>query len=313
MTAHKSLLAPVRIATRRSPLAVWQANYVKKLILQKHPDRQVDLVLMTTEGDINLSGSLAKIGGKGLFIKELEIALQQQRADIAVHSMKDMTASLPTGLMLAAFCVREDVRDAFVSDKYQSLEQLPLNAIVGTSSLRRQSQLLRLRPDLTIKTLRGNVNTRLEKLAHGEYDAIILAAAGLIRLQLQHKIKQFLSVENILPAVGQAIIGVECRSDDADIIALLNTINCPQATACITAERTMNQFLGGDCTAPIAALAILHDQDLSLHGRVLSPDGNIMLEAVATLPCTQAARLGKEIADQLLAQGAEKILKGISH
>lgn len=300
----------IRIATRRSPLALWQANFVKESIHKHHPNINVEMVLIVTEGDKNLTSSLAKIGGKGLFIKELEIALRERRADIAVHSMKDMTVHLPEDLTLATFYPREDVRDAFVSERYKTLQSLPHAAIVGTSSLRRQAQLLALRPDLIIKPLRGNVNTRLDKLARGDFDAIILASAGLIRLGLQDKIKQYISIDEMLPAVAQAIIGVECRADDAATIALMQTLNCPQSTACITAERSMNQQLGGTCSTPIAGLATMQQQQLHLHGRVLSPDGKIILNAIATSPIEDAATLGIKVATQLLEQGAAKIIQG---
>lgn len=300
----------INIATRRSPLALWQANYVKDSIIKRHPNITVDLVLIVTAGDKNLSSSLAKIGGKGLFIKELEIALQEKQADIAVHSMKDMTVQLPNDLKLAAFFTREDVRDAFVSIKYNDISQLPVGAIVGTSSLRRQAQLLAMRPDLTIKPLRGNVNTRLDKLANGDFDAIILAAAGLIRLGLQDRIKQLIPTEKMLPAVGQAIIGVECRSEDTDIIALMKTLNCPLSEVCITAERSMNKTLGGTCSTPIAGFATIQNQQLHLCGRVLSPDGKIVLEINATSTMDQAEALGINVANQLLAQGAAAIIQG---
>ncbi|MBY0544882.1 MAG: hydroxymethylbilane synthase [Gammaproteobacteria bacterium] len=298
----------VKIATRRSPLALWQANDIKNSLNKLHPDLTVELILMTTEGDINLASSLANQGGKGLFIKELERALLIKKADIAVHSMKDMTVYLPENLTLGAFSPREEVRDAFISHHYNSLDDLPERAIIGTASLRRKAQLLIMRPDLDIRLLRGNVNTRLDKLAQGEYDAIILAAAGLIRLGLQKEIKQLFSIEQMLPAIGQAIIGIECRADDTEILPLIRQLNCPNSQACVTAERSMNELLGGHCSAPIAGLARLVGDQLHLQGRVLSPDGSIMLEAFATKTATQAQALGFDVAEQLIAQGAKKIL-----
>jgi hydroxymethylbilane synthase len=310
MVTNPTYPTHIKIATRRSPLALWQANFVKELIVKKHPHVTVELILIVTEGDKNLTNSLAKIGGKGLFIKELEVALRDKRADIAVHSMKDMTVHLPEDLTLAAFCPREDVRDAFVSEKYNALQQLPHGAIVGTSSLRRQAQLLAMRPDLIIKPLRGNVNTRLDKLAQGDFDAIILAAAGLIRLGFEDKIKQFLAIEDMLPAVGQAIVGIECRAQDSATIALMQTLNCPQSEICITAERSMNQKLGGTCSTPIAGLATIHQQQLQLCGRVLSSDGKTMLHVVETAAKHDAHALGLQVANQLLAQGAAQIIQG---
>ncbi|NNM59159.1 MAG: hydroxymethylbilane synthase [Legionellales bacterium] len=300
--------SPVKIATRRSPLALWQANHVKKQLINKYPNMLINLVLMTTTGDINLAGSLANLGGKGLFVKELEIALLNKQADIAVHSMKDMTIQLPDNLTLAAFMPREDARDALLSRNYLSLDDLPPNAIVGTSSLRRKAQLLAIRPDLIIKSLRGNVNTRIDKLQQGEYDAIILAAAGLIRLGLEKEIKQLLPVELMLPAVGQAIIGLETRKDD-ERFELIQSLGCTDSASCITAERSMNLVLGGSCTAPIAGFATIQNQKLHLRGRVLSQDGKKMIEASGESLLIDAAALGVEVAQTLLKQGAEKILQ----
>ncbi|MFN7096199.1 MAG: hydroxymethylbilane synthase [Gammaproteobacteria bacterium] len=310
MTINTHYPSSLKIATRRSPLALWQANYVKSSILERYPHIQVELVLLVTEGDKNLTDSLAKIGGKGLFIKELEIALREKRADMAVHCMKDMTVNLPVDLTLAAFYPREDVRDVFVSEKYQTIDQLPVGAIVGTSSLRRQAQLLAMRSDLRLKPLRGNVNTRLDKLKRGEFDAIILAAAGLIRLGLRDQIKQYIPVEQMLPAVGQAIIGVECRTEDHNIIALLQTLNCTESAICLTAERSMNRKLGGTCSTPIAGLATIQDNQLQLQGRVLHPNGQIILSAIERDAIEQAENLGLRVAEQLLSQGAAEIIQG---
>lgn len=305
----KPTINTITIATRQSPLALWQANDIKNSLRTLYPKLNVELLLMTTEGDLNLASSLANRGGKGLFIKELERALLAKKADIAVHSMKDMTAYLPPNLTLAAFTAREDVRDVLISDHYNSLDDLPAGAIVGTASLRRKAQLLAMRPDLQIKLLRGNVNTRLDKLKQGEYDAIILAAAGLIRLNLQKEIKQLFSIEQMLPAIGQAIIGIECRADDAEMLSLLRPLNCSNSQACVIAERSMNEVLGGHCTAPIAGFAQLIGDQLHLRGRVLSADGRIILEAAATKTATEGRALGIEVAEQLIAQGAKIILE----
>lgn len=301
-----------RIATRRSPLALWQAHYVKQQIEQNYPKLKVELCLMTTEGDKQLATSLAKIGGKGLFIKELEQALLNQIADMAVHSMKDMTAVLPTGMCLAAFFPREDPRDVLVSEKYTSLDELPNQAIVGTSSVRRQSQLLALRPDLQIKVLRGNVNTRLNKLAAGEFDAIILAAAGLKRLNLQEKIRSYFSLSEMLPAIGQGIIGVECLANNSAAIELLQPLNCENTALCMTAERQLNQVLGGHCAAPIAGYAHIQDKQLFLQAKVLSLDGTTILTAAADVPLTAASGVGQQVAEALLAQGAAQLLQASS-
>jgi hydroxymethylbilane synthase len=302
------MLASIKIATRQSPLAIWQANYVKELLLKHDPTLHIELVGITTEGDKNLADSLAKVGGKGLFVKELELALQQGHADLAVHSMKDMTVHLPEGLMLAAYCPREDVRDAFLNRQGTSLNELPKGAVVGTSSLRRQAQLLALRPDIIVKPLRGNVNTRLSKLNQGEFDAIILAAAGLIRLGLQHKISSYLDLDVMLPAVGQAIIGIECRTNDLPLRKLLEQIDCSLSRTCIIAERAMNYYLGGHCLAPIAALATVNQSQLHLRGRVVEPNGKVILESNKIGKTEEPELLGQQVAEELLALGAADIL-----
>ena len=250
MTAQK-----IRIATRHSPLAMWQANFVKAELMKYHPDLTVELLAMKTKGDKILDTPLAKVGGKGLFVKELEVAMLEGRADIAVHSMKDVPVDFPEGLGLMVICEREDPRDAFVSNHYQNIEQLPLGAVVGTCSLRRQCQLRELRPDLKVKDLRGNVNTRLGKLDAGEYDAVILAAAGLIRLQMQDRIASFIAPEVSLPAVGQGAVGIECRVDDEQTIALLKPLEDAQTRFRVTAERALNLALQGGCQVPIGSFA----------------------------------------------------------
>ena len=245
----------LKIATRQSPLALWQANYVKDRLQQQYPDLTVELVPMVTKGDVILDSPLAKIGGKGLFVKELENALLNKEADIAVHSMKDVPMQFPEGLGLAVICQREDPRDAFVSHSYRTFTELPQGAVVGTSSLRRQCQLKALRPDLDIRSLRGNVGTRLSKLDNGDYDAIILASAGLIRLGLADRIASFIDIEQSLPAAGQGAVGIECRTDDVQVQALLAPLADAETTYCVRAERAMNNHLQGGCQVPIGGYA----------------------------------------------------------
>ena len=242
----------IRIATRKSPLALWQAEYIQQRLLELNPGLQVELVKMVTQGDKILDTPLAKVGGKGLFVKELEVGMLNGDADIAVHSMKDVPVEFPAGLHLAVICEREDPRDAFVSNRFTSIEDLPHGATVGTSSLRRQCQLRAWRPDLKISDLRGNVNTRLAKLDEGKYDAIILASAGLIRLGFSDRIRAFLDTDICLPAIGQGAVGVECRVDDERINALLEPLNHERTHTCVMAERAMNHRLEGGCQVPIA-------------------------------------------------------------
>lgn len=302
---------PIRIATRKSALALWQAEYVKARLEQAHPGIEVTLVPMVSRGDKLLDSPLSKIGGKGLFVKELETALLENEADIAVHSMKDVPMDFPEGLNLFCICEREDPRDAFVSNRYASLDALPQGAIVGTSSLRRQTQLLALRPDLVIHFLRGNVNTRLAKLDAGEYDAIILAAAGLIRLGFGGRIAESLSVENSLPAGGQGAVGIECRTADLELHALLGPLNHADTAARVSAERAMNKHLNGGCQVPIACYAVLEGDDLWLRGLVGQPSGERLLRAEARAPRGDALALGVSVAEDLLAQGAGAILKAV--
>ncbi len=301
----------LRIATRKSALALWQANYVKARLEALHPHLTIELVTMTSKGDRILDAPLAKIGGKGLFVKELENALLEGRADIAVHSMKDVPMAFPEGLGLAVICEREDPRDAFVSNQYQNIDQLPEGAIVGTSSLRRQCQLLEKRPDLTIRFLRGNVNTRLQKLDDGEYDAIILAAAGLIRLEMQDRIQQFLPVTFSLPAGGQGAVGIECRTDDKDTLALIQSLHHEDTATCVLAERAMNRRLEGGCQVPIACYAVLEDDQVSLEGLVGKPDASEILRTAVSRPRSECEQAGIEAAEALLAQGAGDILKAV--
>lgn len=301
----------VRIATRKSALALWQAEYVKAQLEHFHRDVKVELVPMTTKGDIILDTPLAKVGGKGLFVKELEVAMLEDRADIAVHSMKDVPVEFPEGLGLEIICPREDPRDAFVSNNISCFSELPQGAIVGTSSLRRQCQIKALRPDLVVRDLRGNVNTRLAKLDKGEYDAIILAAAGLIRLGMPERIREFIAPEIMLPANGQGAVGIECRSNDATIKALLAPLECTTTRQRVLAERAMNRALEGGCQVPIGSYAEISDQILHLRGLVGAVDGSEILQSEVSGHVDKAEELGLELAKQLLAQGADKILKSV--
>lgn len=300
---------PIRIATRQSPLALWQANYVKDALMAAHPGLQVELVTMVTRGDVILDTPLAKVGGKGLFVKELEIAMLEGRADLAVHSMKDVPVDFPDGLGLVTICEREDPRDAFVSNTYAKIEDLPSGAIVGTCSLRRQCQLKAARPDLVIKELRGNVGTRLSKLDAGEYDAIILAAAGLKRLELESRIRSFIEPEQSLPAVGQGAVGIECRVDDQRVRALLAPLNHADTAARVRCERAMNLTLQGGCQVPIGSYALLEGDHIWLRALVGEPDGSQIVRGEIRGPRTQAEQLGITLAEQLLSQGAKEILE----
>lgn len=301
----------IRIATRKSALALWQAEYVKARLEAAHPGLLVTLVPMVSRGDKLLDAPLAKIGGKGLFVKELETALLEDEADIAVHSMKDVPMEFPEGLGLFCICEREDPRDAFVSNTFASLDALPAGSVVGTSSLRRQAQLLAQRPDLKIHFLRGNVNTRLAKLDAGEYDAIILAAAGLIRLGFEARISAFISAEDSLPAGGQGAVGIECRTADSDVHALLAALHHSDTADRVSAERALNKHLNGGCQVPIACYALLDGDELWLRGLVGQPDGSLLLRAEARAPRHNAEALGVQVAEALLAQGADQILAAV--
>ncbi len=298
----------LRIATRKSPLALWQAEHVKSRLLALNPELVVELVTFTTKGDIILDTPLAKIGGKGLFVKELEVAMLAGDADIAVHSMKDVPMEFPEGLELGVILERETPTDAFVSNNFKSLEDLPQGAVVGTSSLRRQCQLQNLRPDLVIRSLRGNVQTRLGKLDSGEFDAIILASAGLLRLEMESRIAQYLTPEVSLPAGGQGAVGIELRSDDAETLALLKPLQHETTAYRVTAERAMNRRLEGGCQVPIACYAVEKDGELWLRGLVGSVDGKQMLTTEYRAPVAEAEALGIKAAEDLLSQGADKIL-----
>lgn len=302
----KSIL---RIATRKSPLALWQAEHVKTRLMQAHEGLQVELVTFTTKGDKILDTPLAKIGGKGLFVKELETAILEGKADIAAHSIKDVPMDFPEGLFLSTILEREEPCDAFVSNRYDSVQTLPQGAVVGTCSLRRKSQLLSKRPDLTIKDLRGNVNSRLEKLDNGGYDAIILACAGLIRLKMDKCIKQRISSSWILPAVGQGAVGLEARIGDDETLKLISVLNHDDTAERIIAERALNKRLEGGCQVPIASYAILDGDTLHLQALVGEPDGSLIVQGDISGHRSEGEQLGIKLADDLLSRGAKEILE----
>jgi hydroxymethylbilane synthase len=301
------------IATRESPLAMWQAEFVQSALQEAHAGLDVRLLGMTSRGDQLLDVPLAKVGGKGLFVKELETALLDGSADIAVHSMKDVPMAFPEGLSLAVICEREDPSDAFVSNRYNALDELPAGSVVGTSSLRRECQLRARHPDLEIKFLRGNVNTRLRKLDEGEYDAIILASAGLIRLGMAQRIRQAIPASESLPAAGQGAVGIELRSDDSEVLALLQVLHHEPTAQRVKAERALNERLQGGCQVPIACYAQYDDsgENLWLRGLVGKPDGSLLLRAEATAAAPEAEQLGISVAEDLLTQGAAEILAEI--
>ena len=305
------MIKTLKIATRQSPLALWQAEHIRERLETLHAGLKVELVTFVTQGDKILDTPLAKIGGKGLFVKELEAALLDGRADLAVHSMKDVPMQLPEGLELAVICEREDPFDAFVSNQYAHFDDLPQGAKLGTSSLRRKSQILKQRPDLDVIDLRGNVGTRLSKLDTGQYDAIILASAGLKRLNLHDRIRHTLTAEVSLPAVGQGALGLECRSQDQQVLDLIMPLMHQDSNACVRAERAFNAYLEGGCQVPIAGFATLNDQELQVEGRVGSVDGVTLLRAKVQGVPEQAEALGVELAKKLLDQGAGELLKAL--
>ncbi len=305
------MMKTLKIATRQSPLALWQAEHIRARLEAMHADLTVELVTFVTQGDKILDTPLAKIGGKGLFVKELEAALMGGRADLAVHSMKDVPMALPEGLSLAVICEREDPLDAFVSNHYASFADLPQGAKVGTSSLRRKCQILKARPDLEIIDLRGNVGTRLSKLDDGQYDAIILASAGLKRLGLAERIRHTIQPDVSLPAVGQGALGLECRSQDQAVLDLILPLMHAETNVCVRAERAFNAYLEGGCQVPIAGYATLQNGQLQIEGRVGSVDGQTILKAVQFGAPEQAEMLGEELAKALLAQGAGELLKAL--
>lgn len=301
----------IRIATRESRLALWQAEHVKARLEALHPGLRVELVPMTTKGDQLLEATLAKAGGKGLFVKELEVAMTEGRAELAVHSMKDVPAELPPGFVLAAITEREDPRDAFVSNRYASLAELPAGAVVGTSSLRRQAQVAERYPELVVRPLRGNVETRLGKLDRGEYAAILLAAAGLMRLGLADRIRGRLSVEESLPSAGQAALGIECLDARADVKALVAPLEHAGTSACVRAEREVNRALGGSCTIPLGAYAEQAGDRLRIRALVASPDGRRFARAEGEGEAARPEELGQRIAGQLRERGAMEILASL--
>jgi hydroxymethylbilane synthase len=308
---YLKFMKTLKIATRQSPLALWQAEFIRSCLEERNADLKVELVTFVTQGDKILDTPLAKIGGKGLFVKELEAALLDGRADLAVHSMKDVPMALPEGLSLAVICEREDPFDAFVSNHYANFNDLPQGAKVGTSSLRRKCQILKQRPDLEIIDLRGNVGTRLSKLDAGLYDAIILASAGLKRLGLSDRIRHTLPASVSLPAVGQGALGLECRENDQQILDLIQPLLHIETSACVRAERAFNAYLEGGCQVPIAGYATLHADELHIEGRVGSVDGATLLVAELRGPVVQAEQLGEALAQQLLKLGAGELLQAL--
>ena len=305
------MMKTLKIATRQSPLALWQAEHIRARLEAMHADLTVELVTFVTQGDKILDTPLAKIGGKGLFVKELEAALMDGRADLAVHSMKDVPMALPEGLSLAVICEREDPLDAFVSNHYASFADLPQGAKVGTSSLRRKCQILKARPDLEIIDLRGNVGTRLSKLDDGQYDAIILASAGLKRLGLADRIRHCLAPVLSLPAVGQGALGLECRADDVELLKIIQPLQHEETSICVRAERAFNAYLEGGCQVPIAGYATLANDQLSIEGRVGSVDGKTLLKQRLIGTSEDAEQLGEQLAQCLLEQGAGELLKAL--
>ncbi len=302
----------IRIATRNSALALWQAEFIKAELERRYDHIRVELLGIKTQGDKILDVPLAKIGGKGLFVKELEEAMLDGRADLAVHSMKDVPMHFPEGLGLVAICEREDPTDAFVSNRFNTLDELPQGAVVGTASMRREAQLRAYRPDLQIRTLRGNVNTRLAKLDAGEFDAIVLASSGLKRLEFHDRIRSTLPDTLSLPAVGQGALGIECRLEDSELIELLAFLNHPDSADRVRAERALNRRLEGGCQVPIAAYAVLEDADtLWLRGLVGSVNGEEIYRVEGRAPRAEGERLGRELAEDLLAMGADRVLAEI--
>ncbi len=296
------------IATRASRLALWQAEHVQRSLQRLYPELEVDLLKLSTRGDEILDRSLSKVGGKGLFVKELENALLDGRADLAVHSLKDVPVDMPEPFKLAVIMERADCRDAFVSARFETLESLPERAVVGTSSLRRESQLRARYPHLVIQPLRGNLDTRLSKLDSGQYDAIILAAAGLQRLGLGNRIRSFLSVDESLPAAGQGALGIEILQARPDLLERLTPLSCPQTTVCALAERAVSRALGGSCQVPLAAFAQIQGRKVHLRALIAQPDASLILRAEGTAAADQAEALGLALAQDLMNKGADRIL-----
>jgi len=303
----------IKIATRKSPLAIWQAKYVKEELIKAHVDIEIELVSMQTEGDRFLESPLFNVGGKGLFIKELEAALSSNDADIAVHSMKDVVVDLPENLVLPVIMKREDSRDVLISNHYNEIDTIPNNSVVGTSSLRRQSQFRRLCPNAVLKDLRGNVGTRIRKLDDGEYDAILLAAAGIIRLGLSNRITQLVPHGHLLPAVGQGAIGIECRADDMTTQELISPLNDKDTSLCVLTERAFSRRLNGGCQLPIAAHALIEDKQIKLSGLVARLDGSEIIKSEKQGDITDIESIGNSLAELLLERGADVILKELTN
>ena len=300
------------IASRESLLAMWQAKHIQGRLKALYPDCEVEILGMTTRGDQILDKTLSKIGGKGLFIKELETALQENRADLAVHSLKDVPMDLPEGFVLVAVGERANPFDALVSNRFERLEELPEGAVVGTSSLRREAQLRARFPHLQVKPLRGNVQTRLAKLDNGDYDAIILAAAGLERLQLHGRIRSLLPPSDSLPAAGQGALGIEIAAHRTDLVDILLPLNHAQTAACVTAERALARALGGSCQVPLGAYCTADEHGLlTLHGLVAHPDGSVVLTANAQAPAPYADALGRAVAKKLSDDGAREVIAAV--
>ncbi len=299
----------IRITTRESPLALWQAKHVRNELIKHHPELAVELIGITTQGDIILDKPLVDVGGKGLFIKELEQVILEDRADIAVHSMKDVTVDFPPGLALPVIMRRTDPRDVLISNAYSTVDELPDGAVVGTSSLRRQCQLKAYRPDLQVANLRGNVGTRLRKLDEGQYDAIVLASAGVTRLGLSDRIRQYLPLDIMLPAVGQGAIGIETREDDGAVIELIKPLSDHETTLQLRAERAFSKKLFGGCHLPIAAHTTVEGENLIMRGMVGQLDGKKVVADLASGPVSEPESVGEGLADKLLGQGADAILR----
>ena len=299
----------IKIATRRSPLAIWQAEYVKKELIRNHSDIEIQIVRIQTEGDRFLDAPLFDIGGKGLFIKELEEALLSKNADIAVHSMKDVIVELPKGLEISVIMKREDSRDVLISNQYNSIAEIPDNSTVGTSSLRRQSQLKQVNSNILFEDLRGNVETRIGKLDDGKYDAIILAAAGIIRLGLAERITEFISFSHVLPAVGQGAIGIECRANDETTQQLIAPLNDKDTSLCVLTERAFSRRLNGGCQLPIASHAVIENNQIKVDGLVARLDGSKVIRLQKIGELEDADKIGSSLAEALLDNGADAILK----
>ena len=306
------MIKSIVIATRESALAIWQARHIEDRLRALYPGIETRLLGMTTEGDRILGTPLAKIGGKGLFVKELELALESGQADIAVHSMKDVPMNLADGFSIAAITERDDPRDAFVSNKYRDLESLPPGSVIGTSSLRRESQLRARFPNVRIESLRGNVQTRLRKLDEGQYAAVVLAAAGLKRLGLSARITAILEPSLSLPAVGQGALGIECRSERGDVIAALAPLNDADTRWCVEAERALSRALAGSCQVPLGGFAEISGASARLRGFVASPDGSrVVYDEITALRSGVPQELGNAVAQRLIAKGAREILAGL--